>query len=139
MTRTRTREQRKAAFVERAAQMFEQLEDWYDQHPDASFAEIEEEARRQRRGLMGETLPTLINGRDTGYQVAPPACPGCQGPMRFVGYRAKQVSHLEGESTFERAYYVCPTCPDQTIFPPGPEAEPAPRSRQPRPRAGRGP
>ena len=134
MTRRLTREQRKAAFLERAAQMFDELESWYDEHPDASLGEIEEEARRQRRGLMGEALPTLINGRDTGYQVVPPPCPSCAQPLRFVGYRPKQVAHLEGESTFERAYYACPTCPDQALFPPRRQAPPAPRSRQPGPR-----
>ena len=128
MPRRLTREQRKAAFVDRATQMFEQLEDWYDQHPDARFAEIEEEARRQRRALMGEVLPVLITGRDTGQRAQPPSCLACAQPMRFVGYRPKQVSHLDGESTFERAYYVCPTCPDQTFFPPRPHPGSTPRS-----------
>jgi hypothetical protein len=41
-------------------------------HPEASFVEIEAEARRQRRGLMGAVVPTLITGRDTGYQAEPP-------------------------------------------------------------------
>lgn len=54
MTRRLTREQRKATFLDRAAQMFDELEGWYDRHPEASFGEIEEKARRQRRGLMGE-------------------------------------------------------------------------------------
>jgi hypothetical protein len=112
-----SREQRKAAFLERATQMFEHLEDWYDQHPDASFADIEEEARQQRRALMGDVLPVLINGRDTGQHADPPRCSACAQPVRFAGYRPKQVSHLDGESTFERAYYVCSACPEQTFFP----------------------
>lgn len=139
MTRRLTREQRKAAFLDRAAQMFEELEGWYERHPEASFGEIEEQARRQRRGPIGEALPTLINGRDTGSQVEPLPCPSCARPMRFEGYRPKQVSHLEGESTFERAYYVCPTCPDQTFFPPRPQTPPPSRSRQFGPRPGRRP
>ncbi len=132
MPRRLSREQRKAAFLDRAAQMFEHLEDWYDAHPDARLADIEEEARQQRRALMGDALPVLINGRDTGQQAEPPSCPACAQPMRFAGYRPKQVSHLDGESTFERAYYVCPTCPDQTFFPPRPEAGPAHGSLEPR-------
>jgi hypothetical protein len=133
-----SREQRKAAFMDRAAQMFEQLEEWYDAHPDARLADIEEEARQQRRALMGDVLPVLINGRDTGQQAEPPACPGCGQPRRFAGYRPKQVSHLDGESTFERAYYVCPACPDQTFFPPRPQARSADGSLEPwsRPRRG---
>ena len=37
--------------------MYEQLEAWYDEHPDASFGEIEAEARRQRREMMGGMTP----------------------------------------------------------------------------------
>ena len=139
MPRRLSREQRKAAFLERATQMFEQLEDWYDQHPDARFADIEEEARRQRRALMGEVLPVLINGRDTGQEAEPPRCPVCAQPMRFAGYRPKQVSHLDGESTFDRAYYVCSDCPDQTFFPPRPHVGATQGSRQSGSRPGRRP
>jgi hypothetical protein len=65
MYRQMSRAQREAAFLEKAAHMYGALEDWYDQHPEASFCEIEAEARL-RRELMGEGLAVLINGRDTG-------------------------------------------------------------------------
>jgi hypothetical protein len=29
---------------------------------------------------------------------------------------------LEGDTELERAYYVCPKCEGETIFPPGPKA-----------------
>ena len=44
MTHAMSRAQRRAAFLERVIQMFEALEDWYDEHADASFGEIEAEA-----------------------------------------------------------------------------------------------
>ena len=40
MYRQMSRAQREAAFLEKAAQMYGTLEDWYDQHPEASFGEI---------------------------------------------------------------------------------------------------
>lgn len=46
MVHAKSRSQRRAAFLERAVQMFDALEEWYDEHPDASFGEIEVEARR---------------------------------------------------------------------------------------------
>jgi hypothetical protein len=46
MTQAMSRAQRRTAFLERVIQMFDALEDWYDEHPDASFGEIEAEARR---------------------------------------------------------------------------------------------
>lgn len=112
------RAERRAAFVAEAGRMFDELETWYDQHPGASFGEIEAEARRGRRELMGAGLAVLINGRDTGYQIVPPSCPTCGQPMDFTDYRSKTVYGLEGDSALDRAYYVCSGCEGQTLSPP---------------------
>ena len=128
MYRQMSRAQREAAFLERAAQMYATLEDWYDQHPEASFGEIEAEARRLRHQLMGEGLAVLINGRDTGHQVEPPRCSACGQAMEFKGHRRWGISGLEGETTLMRAYYVCPGCKGETFFPLGPETAVASRS-----------
>ncbi len=125
MTRRMSREQRMAEFQQAATDMYAALERWYDQHPEASLGEIEQEARRLRREMRGKTLGLLINGRSTGESANPPLCPACEQPMEFEGYRAWGVSGLEGDVKLERAYYVCPRCQGQTIFPPGPET-PAP-------------
>jgi hypothetical protein len=122
-----SRAQREAAFLQAAIQKYQTLEEWYDQHPDASFGEIEEEARRLRRELMGEGLAILINGRDTGHQVKPPACEACGKEMEYKGHRRWRISGLEGETTLMRAYYVCSECEKETIFPPGSEVETAER------------
>ena len=119
MTRRLSRERRRAAFLEKAGQIFDEMESWYDQHENASFGEIEGQTRRQRRQLMGETLGILINGRDTGNQVVAPRCHKCGQEMRFEGYRRWEVHGLEGNTELERAYYVCPECSGETIFPPG--------------------
>lgn len=119
MSRPQSRTRRRAAFLEEAKQMYDQLEEWYDTHAQASFGEIEAEARKRRRELMGKMLAQLVNGRDTGAQVELPICKGCGGNMKFVGYRKWSIHGLEGESTLERAYYVCPYCKGETLFPPG--------------------
>ena len=41
MSRPQSRTRRKAAFMAEAERMYEQLEEWYDQHPQASFGELE--------------------------------------------------------------------------------------------------
>ncbi len=120
-----SREQRRAAFMKMAEERFEALEAWYDQHPDASFGELEEEARQQRRALMGPALALLINGRTSGYQLEAPRCPQCGQAMEFEGYRPWKVSGLEGESELQRAYYVCPQGHRETFFPPGSPTPPA--------------
>ena len=121
MVHVMSRAQRRAAFLERAVQMFDVLEDWYEEHPDASFGEIEAEARRQRRELMGQALAILINGRDRGFQLEAPRCKKCEQPMEFQRYRGWTIYGLEGDTRLERAYYVCPDCSGETFFPPGPE------------------
>ena len=130
MARRMSRAQRRAAFLAEADKMFDALEAWYDDHPDASFGEIEREARVQRRAFMGQVLGITVNGRDTGVQVDPPRCSICGCQMTFEDYRDWTVRGLEGDTTLERAYYVCPRCERQGLFPPGPQAEVAPRSSQ---------
>lgn len=122
MARLMPRAKRMEAALEAARVMYEALEEWYDAHPDASHEEIEEEARRLRREMMGDVLETLINGRDTGIQLDLPRCAQCGREMRFEGYNAWEVHGVEGDSTFERAYYLCPECKGQGFFPPPPQA-----------------
>lgn len=123
MTRLQSRARREATFLEAAKKMHQELEAWYDQHPHASFGEIEAEVRCQRRALMGHELELLINGRETGFEVAAPKCKQCGKAMEFEGYRKWGVHGLEGDSVLERAYYVCPECHGETLFPPGSEVE----------------
>lgn len=121
MTRPMTREERKAAALGVMSGMVDELEAWYDAHPEASFEELEGEARRLRRRMMGSLLEVVINGRDSGQQAEAPVCEGCRSQMRFKGYRRRRIAGLEGESELARAYYVCPACEGQTLFPPGSE------------------
>lgn len=119
MTRPMSRKERKAAFMEKAEAMFEELESWYDQNPAASFEEIEGQARKARRKMMGSALGVVVNGRDVGKMEEAPKCQGCGEAMVFKDYRSKTIYGLEGETELERAYYVCDGCEKQTFFPPG--------------------
>ena len=125
MVRRLSRAQQRAAFLQQAAEAFDRLEAWYDAHPEATFAEIEQEARRQRRTLLGRGVEVLINGRDTGVREEPVRCGACGAQMVLQDYRPKIVRGLEGESTLERAYYVCSQRCGETFFPPGPPTAPA--------------
>lgn len=128
MSRPQSRARRAAAFLEEAKRMYEQLEDGYDEHPGASFGEIEAEARKRRRELMGKTLAQLVNGRDTGADVELPKCKQCGKEMELEGYREWGIHGLEGDTRLERAYYVCPNCEGETLFPPGCETQTTSRS-----------
>ena len=69
MTRGMSREERRKVFLAHAEEIFEEMEAWYDEHPNASFGEIEEKARQLRREAMGKTPRVIINGQDTGHRV----------------------------------------------------------------------
>ena len=125
MSQTLSRAEREAVFEAAAKRMYHGLEDWYDQHPEASLGEIEQAARRLRRVLMGETLQLLANGRDAGYRKERPRCAQCGRPMEFEGYRLWGVSSLEGDVQLRRAYYHCPDGHGEGFFPPGSEVETA--------------
>ena len=106
--------------------MYERLEAWYDEHPDATYDEIEQQVRRGRRRLMGRMTEILINGRDTGASPRPPKCGVCGKEMSFHSYRKWTVHGLEGDAHLERAYYRCPECGKQRLFPPRQETVSAP-------------
>lgn len=118
MTRPMSRAARKAAFMKQAEQMFVELEEWYDQNEGATFEEIETRARQARRKMMGKSLGILVNGRDVGKTKEASKCEKCHQAMEFKDYRPKTIYGLEGETELERAYYVCPVCEKQTVFPP---------------------
>ena len=94
----------RAAFLEAAGQLYDQLAAWYDEHPQASFGEIEAELRKRRRELMGTGIEVLVNGRDTGFLIEAPRCPQCGCSLEFEGYRNWTVHGLEGDVVLERAY-----------------------------------
>jgi hypothetical protein len=109
----KSRAQRETAFLEVATRLYAQLEDWYDEHPTASFAEFEVEARRVRQELMGQGLALVITGRDTGARVKPPQCPQCCQPMQFVGYRPQDMA---SGPELQPACYVCRGCEKANTF-----------------------
>jgi hypothetical protein len=74
MARKMSRRRLREAFLLAASGAFERLEAWYDAHSEATFGEIEQEARRRRRELRGKALEVLVNGRDNGVQVERPKC-----------------------------------------------------------------
>jgi len=112
--------------MQAAEEMIDRLEAWYDAHPDASFGEIEQQARQERREFMGQVLEIVVNGRDSGFRIQGPVCEGCGGEMEFKDYRTWTIYGLEGDTGLERAYYVCPDCEGETLFPPGPQTAVAP-------------
>lgn len=104
--------------MEEAEGEFRVLLDWYEAHPDATLAEIEEQAGKTRQELMGKVIEGALELKAKGFQVEGVRCEECGGMMKFQGYREKVVQTVEGEVRVSRAYYYCPRC-KRGIFPPG--------------------
>lgn len=105
-------------FMDRAAELWDGFNAWYQAHPEATFDEMEEELGRQRRAVLGGFLELSLRQGDLGATPEAPCCPKCGKPMSFKGYPAKKVHGLEVDVKIPRAYYHCPTC-KVGVFPPG--------------------
>jgi hypothetical protein len=117
-----TRAQARAEFLDRAGQLWDELNAWYQTHPQATFKELEFQLRPLRRKLMGQTLALVLSQGDLGARPEAPRCEKCGQPMGFKGYPGKTVHGLEGDSRLHRAYYHCPAC-EVGLFPPGSPTE----------------
>ena len=125
MSKKMTREDRKTTFLKEAAQLFDKMETWYEHNPEATFEELEAQLRPQRRALMGEGIKLWVNGGNES-QTTEMHCPHCGRKMRYKGRVSKTIIGLEGDTTLDRAYYVCPNqCEGTAFFPTGQEAETA--------------
>lgn len=114
-----TRAEAKEKFMERAEELWEDFNEWYQDNPEATFDEIEAELGKRRREVVGEFVQLSLRQGDLGAEAEPPNCDKCGKPMAFQGYRKRKVHGLEVDAEIPRAYYHCSTC-GVGFFPPGP-------------------
>ncbi|MFL7793890.1 MAG: hypothetical protein AB8I69_17225 [Anaerolineae bacterium] len=114
----RTRSEARDEFLRRAEELWDEFNGWYQDHPEATFDEMEAELGKQRRAILGDFLELSLRQGDLGATPEPPTCKRCRKPMVFKGYPEKEFHGLEADAKIPRAYYVCPTC-GVGIFPPG--------------------
>jgi hypothetical protein len=113
-------------FLRRAEELWDQFNVWYQEHPEATFDQMEAELGKQRRAILGDFLELSLRQGDLGATPEAPRCERCGEPMRFKGYPKKKVHGLEADARIPRAYYVCLTC-EVGLFPPGPSSASAER------------
>jgi hypothetical protein len=113
-------------FLRRTEELWDELNAWYQGHPEATFDEMESELGKQRRAILGNFLELSLRQGDLGARPEAPSCDKCGKPMVFKGYPEKEIHGLEADAKIPRAYYVCPTC-GLGLFPPGPSSLPEER------------
>ena len=105
-------------YLAAAAEMYDQLRQWREEHPETSIDEIAGQVTPRRRELMGQLLKQLARQDGDGEVVEGLACPECGGGMIYKGAPKRGIAHLEGEVMLARAYYYCAQC-ETGLFPPG--------------------
>ena len=97
------------------------LAEWRQQHPKATFREIEQETMRRISSLQARLMSALAQASEATNWTAEtaPVCPACATPMQSDGQRTR---HLQGpggaDIPLQRSYMVCPAC-GSGFFPPG--------------------
>jgi len=112
-------EREKERFMNASAKMYNELREWREQHPEASFDEIVAQVTPRRQELMGELLAQLALQHGSGQVTEGLVCEKCGTVMEYKGEPKRDVEHLEGETELYRAYFYCPHC-EGGVFPPGP-------------------
>lgn len=96
--------------------------EWREQHPKATFREIEEEVDKRISELRVRMLSDVANSSGqrewTGSEEAG-VCPNCGMKLVKKGKKKRKLQTQGGrEVELEREYGVCPRC-GQGLFPPG--------------------
>lgn len=102
-------------------EMLSGLTEWRQQHPKATFREIEQETMRRMAGFQARLMSDLAQASEATTWTAETVvmCPECGGEMHPTGQRTR---HLQGSGgadiPLQRSYVVCPAC-GTGLFPPG--------------------
>jgi YgiT-type zinc finger domain-containing protein len=95
--------------------------EWRQQHPKATFREIEEEVDQrlsQLRARMLSDAAIASASADWGESEKKPLCPNCGSELKARGKKKRKIQTRGGrEVELEREYGICPKC-GQGIFPP---------------------
>ncbi len=112
----RKQEKEREEFLEVVAEKYDELRQWREKNPEASYDEIAGQVTPRRRELMGKLMVQLACHQGEGVEGKP--CPECGGLVKYKGRSKRDVEHLEGGTALQRAYYYCVHC-ESGFFPPG--------------------
>lgn len=104
--------------------VFEEMEVWRNEHPRATFKEIEDELDAQLSGVRAQMLADLAHRSESREwsrheQQKRPRCPQCGTPLQARGTHQRSLTTQgEKEVKLSRMYGTCPQCASG-FFPPG--------------------
>jgi NADH pyrophosphatase NudC (nudix superfamily) len=102
-------------------EMLSGLTEWRQQHPKATFRDIEQETMRRISSLQARLMSDLAQTSEATTWTAETTavCPECGAEMRPDGQRTRHLQGLGGaDIPLQRSYVVCVAC-GAGFFPPG--------------------
>lgn len=120
MDQESVKQQRRIALAEVAAE----LTAWRQQHPTATWQEIEQALDRRLAQARADLLTELAHASPAAdWRTTPPpqqpVCPDCGTLLQPRGKHPRQITTHGGQTvTLDRHYGVCPGC-GTGLFPPG--------------------
>jgi YgiT-type zinc finger domain-containing protein len=105
-----------------SAELISGVAEWRQQHPKATFREIEEEVDKRLAVLRVRMLSDAAlssSQAEWDGKSASVVCPSCGAELEKKGKKKRKLETRGGQAVeLEREYAVCPKC-GQGIFPPG--------------------
>ncbi|GAC1470097.1 MAG: hypothetical protein PVSMB2_38450 [Ktedonobacteraceae bacterium] len=103
--------------------VFQEMEAWRKEHPQATFKEIEDELDGRLSGVRAQMLADLAQQSEkrewSGHEHEQrPRCPTCGSPLQARGKHERSLATQGGkEVKLSRSYGTCPQC-GSGFFPP---------------------
>ena len=115
---TPSRAERKAALLQQAEQMVDDLLDWEDKHQRPNLTEIEDIVLALRKRIGEHMAQSVVDHQAAQSPVPGPKCPNCGQEMHAKSRKRRRVESRAGSLPLERAYFYCDHC-RRGSFPPG--------------------
>jgi Tfp pilus assembly protein PilE len=112
-----SRAEKKAALMERADALIEQMLNWTETTSKPTLTQIEDVALDLRQQFGQALSESAIASQENADPVTLPACPHCGKTMRPKAEKGKTVVARVGELKMDRRHFYCPAC-KRGLFPP---------------------
>lgn len=115
---TSSRAERKAALLQEAEQMVDELLNWEDAHQRPNLTEIEDIVLALRKRIGEQMAQSVVEAQAAQSPVPGPTCPTCEQEMHAKSRKRRRVESRVGSVPLERTYFYCDHC-RRGFFPPG--------------------
>ena len=114
----KSREQLKAAYLQEAEALFDELMEWDEETQEPDLTQIEEKILELRKRFGERLAQQVIMRQEERQPSAKVICPRCGGEMDTKGMKGSHIETRIGNLEITRDYYYCPNC-REGFFPPG--------------------